>query len=175
MIVVQSTFQLLPESKNEALELMRNMVRLCRQEHGCLAYEYFEGLTDTNQVVLLQEWEDADCLQEHYQTDHMADFLDKLGLPRKPGQYSQLYLTGRCRPRCAQQRRPGLSGTDNPLAGLSNSSLAFRTTYCSASQAFIWSVNCRDRALGMGKVRWYWEIFQPEAVRISTPVPRLVP
>ena len=79
MIVVQSTFQLLPESKNEALELMRNMVRLCRQEHGCLAYEYFEGLTDTNQVVLLQEWEDADCLQEHYQTDHMADFLDKLG------------------------------------------------------------------------------------------------
>ncbi len=79
MIVVQSTFQLLPDSKDEALALMRNMVRLCRQEHGCLAYEYFEGVTDTNQVVLLQEWEDADCLQEHYQTDHMEDFLSKLG------------------------------------------------------------------------------------------------
>ena len=79
MIVVQSTFQLLPESKDEALELMRNMVRLCRQEHGCLAYEYFEGVTDPNQVVLLQEWEDADCLQGHYQTDHMEDFLSRLG------------------------------------------------------------------------------------------------
>lgn len=79
MIVVQSTFQLLPESKDEALELMRNMVRLCQQEHGCLAYEYFEGISDPNQVVLLQEWEDADCLQGHYQTDHMEDFLAKLG------------------------------------------------------------------------------------------------
>ena len=79
MIVVQSTFQLLPDSKDEALELMRNMVRLCRQEHGCLAYEDFEGVTDPNQVVLLQEWEDADCLQGHYQTDHMEDFLSRLG------------------------------------------------------------------------------------------------
>lgn len=79
MIVVQSTFHLLPDSKEEALELMRNMVRLCRQEHGCLTYEYYEGVTDPYRVVLLQEWEDTDCLQGHYQTDHMEDFLSKLG------------------------------------------------------------------------------------------------
>mgnify|MGYP003573820329 FL=1 len=79
MIMVQSTFQLVAESKSEALELMKNMVRLCRQEHGCLSYEYFEGLTDKNQVVLLQEWENADCLQGHYQTAHMEEFLAKLG------------------------------------------------------------------------------------------------
>lgn len=79
MIVVQSTFHLLPDCKDEALELMRNMVRLCQQEHGCLAYEYFEGVSDPCHVVLLQEWENAECLQEHYQTDHMADFLGNLG------------------------------------------------------------------------------------------------
>ncbi|GJM14254.1 MAG: hypothetical protein DHS20C12_26570 [Pseudohongiella sp.] len=79
MIMVQSTFQLVAESKSEAIELMKDMVRLCRQEHGCLSYEYFEGLTDANQVVLLQEWETADCLQGHYQTPHMEEFLSKLG------------------------------------------------------------------------------------------------
>lgn len=79
MIMVQSTFQLLPDSREEALQLMKNMVRLCRQEHGCLSYEYFEGVTETNQVILLQEWKDADCLQEHYQTGHMEDFIGKLG------------------------------------------------------------------------------------------------
>ena len=79
MIMVQSTFHLLPEAKPDAIRLMKNMVRLCRQEHGCLSYEYFEGMTDPYQVVLLQEWENADCLQEHYQTDHMDDFLGKLG------------------------------------------------------------------------------------------------
>ncbi len=79
MIMVQSTFHLAADTKSEAIELMKNMVRLCRQEHGCLSYEYFEGVTDTNQIVLLQEWEDAECLQGHYQTAHMEDFLGKLG------------------------------------------------------------------------------------------------
>jgi len=79
MIMVQSTFHLLPDTKAEALELMKNMVRLCQHEHGCLGYEYFEGVTDPNHVVLLQEWENADCLQGHYQTDHMEVFLKKLG------------------------------------------------------------------------------------------------
>ena len=79
MIMVQSTFHLVAESKSEVLNLMKDMSRVCRQEHGCQNYEYFEGLTDTNQIVLLQEWENADCLQAHYQTAHMEEFLGKLG------------------------------------------------------------------------------------------------
>lgn len=79
MIMVQSTFHLRPETRDDALRLMKNMVRLCRQEDGCLSYEYYEGVTDPNQVILLQEWESADTLEEHYQTEHMEDFLGKLG------------------------------------------------------------------------------------------------
>lgn len=78
MIIVQSTFQLLPASKPDALLLMKNMVRLCRKEYGCLSYEYYEGTTETNRVILLQEWENADCLQAHYQTAHMDEFISKL-------------------------------------------------------------------------------------------------
>ncbi|MDG2420278.1 MAG: putative quinol monooxygenase [Gammaproteobacteria bacterium] len=78
MIMVQSTFQLDPENKGSVIRLMKKMVQLCRQEHGCLSYEYYEGMTDSCQIILLQEWENADCLQDHYQTDHMADFLNKL-------------------------------------------------------------------------------------------------
>ena len=79
MIMVQSTFHLLPDSRQEVMALMKNMVRLCRQESGCISYEYFEGITDANQVILLQEWTDAESLQDHYQTDHMDEFLGKLG------------------------------------------------------------------------------------------------
>ena len=78
MIIVHSTFQLIPETKSEALQLMQNMVRLCRQEYGCLNYEYYEGITETNRVILLQEWENADCLQAHYQTEHMDEFITEL-------------------------------------------------------------------------------------------------
>lgn len=80
MIMVQSTFHLVADKKAEALRLMKNMVRLCTKEHGCLSYEYFEGLTDTNQLILLQEWENAECLQEHYKTEHMDDFMNNLAV-----------------------------------------------------------------------------------------------
>ena len=56
MIMVQSTFQLNPESKNSVMTLMKEMVGLCREEHGCISYEYYEGITDSCQIILLQEW-----------------------------------------------------------------------------------------------------------------------
>ena len=35
LIILQSTFNLIPEKVEEALELMREMMRLCQHEHGC--------------------------------------------------------------------------------------------------------------------------------------------
>lgn len=80
MIMVQSTFFLVDETKDEALELMKVMVGDSRRESGCVSYEYFAGITEANQVVLLQEWTDAESLQGHYQSAHMEEFLGKLGL-----------------------------------------------------------------------------------------------
>ena len=71
--------KLIHQTKSEAVELMKEMVKHSRAERGCRSYEYFEGLTETNQIVLLQEWRDAECLQDHYQSQHMEEFLSKLG------------------------------------------------------------------------------------------------
>lgn len=79
MIMVQSTFHLLETGKSEVITLMKEMVGLCRQEPGCMSYEYFEGITESNQIILLQEWENAEYLQDHYQTEHMEAFLQDLG------------------------------------------------------------------------------------------------
>lgn len=79
MIMVQSTFHLLADGKARVIELMKTMVSKSLAEPGCLNYEYFEGITNGNQIILLQEWEDAESLQEHYQTEHMDSFLAELG------------------------------------------------------------------------------------------------
>ena len=84
MIVVQSIFHLASNSKRDALKLMRNMVRLCRLEHGCISYEYFEGISNPNQIILIQEWKNSDCLQQHYQTDHMEHFQGTCPSPSRP-------------------------------------------------------------------------------------------
>ena len=79
MIIVQSKFCLVPNARDDAVKHMKNMAQLCVDEAGCLSYEYFQGVSDPNQVVLLQEWENAECLQAHYQTEHMEEFVSKLG------------------------------------------------------------------------------------------------
>jgi quinol monooxygenase YgiN len=76
--MVQNTFHLLSTSKSEVISLMKDMVLLSRKEQGCISYEYFEGITDSNQIILLQEWENADSLQGHYQTEYMNNFMSKL-------------------------------------------------------------------------------------------------
>ena len=93
MIIVHSTFHLESEFRDAAIEQMKHMATLCVAEHGCLSYEYFQGLTDPNQVVLLQEWENEKSLQAHYQTEHMSVFVSKLGQYMESGVTSRSFVS----------------------------------------------------------------------------------
>ena len=93
MIIVQNTFHLLSKSKSQVIDLMKNMVLLCRKEQGCISYEYFEGITDSNQIILLQEWDNAENLQGHYQTEHMDNFMRKLILHLEKPIITRSYFT----------------------------------------------------------------------------------
>ncbi|MFT7684937.1 MAG: quinol monooxygenase YgiN [Candidatus Azotimanducaceae bacterium] len=78
MIIVHGTFPIKLEVRDEALELMRRMSIASRSEAGCLSYEFYIGLSDPNTLMLFQEWETVDALHDHFQTDHMEDFLKEL-------------------------------------------------------------------------------------------------
>ena len=145
MIMVQSTFRLLPESKAEVIRLMKNMVQLCRQERGCLGYEYFEGVTDPNRVILLQEWENADCLQGHYRTDHMENFISNLGKYLESPVSTRSYVS--------QEERVVTSRTEE-LPETEQTIHCFKSVlYFPASKALISSVTWAASSLGIGKVR----------------------
>ncbi|WP_041250453.1 hypothetical protein [Paraglaciecola psychrophila] len=38
----------------------------------------FEGLPQSNKILLLRDWDNAVSLQGHYQTEHMDNFMSKL-------------------------------------------------------------------------------------------------
>lgn len=78
MIIVHGTFPVKPESRDEALGLMRKMAIASRAEVGCISYEFYIGLSDPNTLLLFQEWESVEALQGHFDTDHMEDFLKVL-------------------------------------------------------------------------------------------------
>ena len=78
MIIVQGLLPLVPEQRDEALELLRWMTQESLQEEGCISYEFFVSLSDANTVLLMQEWENLATLNAHYQTKHMATFMKAL-------------------------------------------------------------------------------------------------
>ncbi len=75
MIIVHGVFPLKAETREEALELMRKMAFRCRAEQGCISYEFYVGLSDPNTLLLFQEWESAEALQDHFETEHIEEFL----------------------------------------------------------------------------------------------------
>ena len=75
MIIVHGVFPIKPESREDALEVMRRMAAASRAETGCISYEFYVGLTDPNTLLLFQEWESVDALQGHFETSHMDEFL----------------------------------------------------------------------------------------------------
>jgi len=78
MIIFHGKFPIKPEIRDEALEMMRCMAVASRAEYGCVSYEFYVGLSDPNTLLLFQEWESVDALQGHFDTSHMAEFLEKL-------------------------------------------------------------------------------------------------
>ena len=54
------------------------MERETQAEEGCLTYRFFVGLNDPNTLMLFQEWDSAEALEAHFETAHMASFLEAL-------------------------------------------------------------------------------------------------
>lgn len=78
MIIVHGTFPVKAEVRDDALKLMERMSIASRAETGCISYEFYVGLTDPDTLLLFQEWESIEALQNHFETDHMEDFLKVL-------------------------------------------------------------------------------------------------
>ena len=78
MIIVHGTIPIRSEAREKALELMLWMEQASRAETGCITYEFFVGLSDPDTLLLFQEWEDAEALAAHFNTEHMERFLKAL-------------------------------------------------------------------------------------------------
>ena len=78
MIIVHGTFPVKPDVREEALQLMKRMSVASKAEAGCISYEFYVGLSDPNTLMLFQEWESVEALQDHFETEHMEEFLKVL-------------------------------------------------------------------------------------------------
>ena len=73
MIVLNVTYKCKPEMREEFLEriMAEGIDEACRAEAGNVRYDYFIPVDDSNDLLLLEKWRDADALAGHAKQPHM--------------------------------------------------------------------------------------------------------
>ena len=57
------------------VEYMREMIRLTKEEDGCIAYDLYESIDGSGEVVLVEIWESKEALDNHLETDHFKELF----------------------------------------------------------------------------------------------------
>ena len=73
-IVMNVTYKCKPEMREEFLErIMTEGIDIaCRAEDGNIKYDYFTSTDDSDELLLVEKWRDADALAAHGRQPHFA-------------------------------------------------------------------------------------------------------
>ena len=74
MIVLNVTYKCKPEMREEFLEMIitEGIDVACRAEDGNIKYDYYFATEDSDELLLIEKWRDADALARHGRQSHYA-------------------------------------------------------------------------------------------------------
>lgn len=74
MIYIVATLTVKPEMRAELIDGAKACIAATRQEPGNISYDLHESVTDPTRMVFVEQWENAEALGPHRQSDHMKAF-----------------------------------------------------------------------------------------------------
>ncbi len=78
MLVIGGKIRLDPAKREAAIAAATEMMEATHQETGCVSYVFSADFADPGLFHLFEEWETAENLAAHGQTEHMATFQAKM-------------------------------------------------------------------------------------------------
>lgn len=78
MVIVKGVIPVRDEVRESALSLVQSLARSARDEEGCLSYEVYVQADSPRVIMLWQQWTDLDALEQHFDSDHLDAFLDRI-------------------------------------------------------------------------------------------------
>ena len=74
MIVLNVTYKCKPEMREEFLEMImtEGIDAECRAEDGNIKYDYYKPVENSDELLLVEKWRDADALAMHGRQAHFA-------------------------------------------------------------------------------------------------------
>jgi quinol monooxygenase YgiN len=82
MIKVIARNYLKEGSKDEVLKLAGELIDKTRLETGCISYEMFQSISDSNEVTFIETWESPEALQAHTKEEHFTRIVPQIGAHR---------------------------------------------------------------------------------------------
>jgi len=98
MIQINGTIQMSADATGEATEALVKMVRISREEDGCIDYTFARDLADPDTLVLFERWRDQEALQAHMASDHMAEFQKVMAANPPKSRDLRMYVTDEGQP-----------------------------------------------------------------------------
>ncbi|MFB6236558.1 MAG: putative quinol monooxygenase [Halopenitus sp.] len=74
MIVLHAAFPIDPDKREEALELVEDLVEDSQAEDGMIDYRSTTEVGSPNTVRFFEQYEDQAAFEAHTQTDHFQEF-----------------------------------------------------------------------------------------------------
>lgn len=78
MLVIGGHIRLDPAKRDAAIAAATEMMTATHLEEGCVSYVFSADFADPGLFHLFEEWETAEHLAAHGQTEHMATFQAKM-------------------------------------------------------------------------------------------------
>ena len=82
-----------PGKRDELIEAFSARSREVRQESGCEEFELYQSTERPDQLVLLEQWTDADTLKVHSEVNRRIGMMEQLSSLRMGATPSERYTT----------------------------------------------------------------------------------
>jgi quinol monooxygenase YgiN len=78
-VIVIARVRVLPEARARFIAAAQDCIAATRREHGCLAYDMHESITEPGQFVSIESWEQREHVDAHMSQPHLLAFLEVAG------------------------------------------------------------------------------------------------
>lgn len=78
MLTVTAKFIVKEENINKFLKLSEPLIAETRKEAGCIRYELFQDIQNSQIITFIEEWKDAEALKAHENSSHFKSIVPKL-------------------------------------------------------------------------------------------------
>ena len=79
MIICTGSIKLDPAKTDQARTAMTTMMEATLAEEGCRGYTFAADLSEPGVFHLTEQWEDAESIDRHLKTPHMAEMIGAMG------------------------------------------------------------------------------------------------